>query len=109
MVLTVNIVPSSGLRAVTEFRVRRANFSSGEIMMNRTTLLLSAIASIGLLSTVGAQAGITTFSGQDDGAPTSGPFTNSDATASSFLSAASGFGAVHTRCLVPAFAGADLV
>ena len=65
--------------------------------MNRAALLVGAIVSVGLLSTVGAQAGITTFSGQDDGAPTSGPFTNSDAAASSFLTAASGFGSVYTE------------
>ena len=58
---------------------------------------MSAIVSVGLLSTVGAQAGITTFSGQDDGASISGPFTNSNAAATGFLTAASGFGSVSTE------------
>jgi hypothetical protein len=44
-----------------------------------------------------AQAGITTFSGQDDGASPSGPFPNSNAAASSLVSAAGAFGAVYTE------------
>jgi hypothetical protein len=55
--------------------------------------LLIAISSIPLK----AQAAITTFSGQDDGAPVSGPFTNSVAAQTNFLSAANGFGSVATE------------
>ncbi len=39
---------------------------------------------------------ITTFSGQDDGAATTGPFPNSNAAQAAFLTAASGLSAVNT-------------
>ena len=44
-----------------------------------------------------AQAAITVFSAQDDGVSAAGPFPNSNAAQSSFLSAASGFGPVTTE------------
>ena len=56
--------------------------------------LLTAAISIVPLS---AQAAITIFSGQDDGASSAGPFPNSNAANSSFLGAASGFGPVTTE------------
>ncbi len=49
------------------------------------------------LAVSGANAGIVTFSGQDDGASTTGPFTNSNAAQTSFLGAATGFGPVTTQ------------
>jgi PEP-CTERM motif len=44
-----------------------------------------------------AYAGIVTFSGQDDGASTSGPWPMSAAADASFLAAAAGFGTVRTE------------
>jgi hypothetical protein len=44
-----------------------------------------------------AQAAITIFSGQDNGAATTGPFPNSLTAEANFLSAAAGFGAVRTE------------
>jgi hypothetical protein len=63
------------------------------------SLRLIGVASIALVCLAGAsaQAGITTFSGQDDGVGITGPFTNSNATAANFLSAAGTFGAVRTE------------
>jgi hypothetical protein len=62
--------------------------------MNLKTILLSVLA---VAAASGAQAAIVTYSGQDDGAPVSGPFPNSNTTASSFLTAAAGFGPVYTE------------
>jgi hypothetical protein len=61
------------------------------------TVLPAIVASALALAAGASQAGITTFSGQDDGAPTTGPFTNSDAAQTSFLGAATSFGPVHTE------------
>jgi len=58
---------------------------------------VAALAFVTLLSAGGAQAGITQFSAQDDGAPVGGPFPNSAAAETSFLSAASTYGAVYTE------------
>jgi hypothetical protein len=50
------------------------------------------------LCAAGAQAGtITTYSAQDDGAPTTGPWPNSSAEETTFLSAASAFGPTRTE------------
>lgn len=59
--------------------------------------LLAAASVVACLSagTV-ANAGIVQFSGGDDGAPTTGPFPNSAAAQTSFLSAAGAFGSVNT-------------
>jgi hypothetical protein len=43
-----------------------------------------------------ASASVVTYSASDDGAPTTGPFTNSDAAATSFLSAASSLAPTST-------------
>ncbi len=60
---------------------------------------LIGAASLALVCLIGAsaQAGIVTYSGQDDGASTSGPWPNSASAESSFLPAAAGFGPVHTE------------
>lgn len=58
---------------------------------------LSSAVLVLALSATSAQAAITIFSGQDDGASTAGPFPNSSAAEISFLSAASGFGPVRTE------------
>lgn len=59
--------------------------------------LLAAASVVACLSagTV-ANAGIVQFSGGDDGAPTTGPFPNSAAAQTLFLSAAGAFGSVNT-------------
>lgn len=57
------------------------------------TALLAALSSMPL----SAQAAITVFHGEDQGAAIAGPFTNSDAAQTSFLGAASGFGSVRTE------------
>jgi len=62
--------------------------------MNLKTILFSALA---IAAASGAQAAIITYSGQDDGAPVSGPFPNSNTAASSFLTAAAAFGPVYTE------------
>lgn len=62
--------------------------------MNLKTILFSALA---IAAASGAQAAIITYSGQDDGAPVSGPFPNSNTAASSFLTAATAFGPVYTE------------
>ncbi|GEM_PF-1915146 len=67
--------------------------------MNRTTRRLGTAVLAGLFATAAlgtAHATIITFVGQDDGAPTTGPFPNSAAAQASFLAAASAFGATHT-------------
>ena len=43
-----------------------------------------------------SQASIIVFQGQDDGAPTTGPFPNSDAAQASFETAAAAFGSTNT-------------
>ena len=58
------------------------------------TAILAGLFAAGAIGT--AHATTTTFAGQDDGAPTTGPFTNSDAAQTSFLAAASVFGPTHT-------------
>ena len=58
-----------------------------------SALLVLALSAMPL----GAQAAVTVFSGQDDGASTAGPFPNSSAAEINFLSAASGFGPVRTE------------
>jgi hypothetical protein len=64
----------------------------------RGLILAGAIAA--LASQSGAQASsILTFTGSDDGAATTGPFPNSFAAQTSFLAAASAFGAVDTHNL----------
>lgn len=60
----------------------------------RTTLLAGAIA---VTATTGAHATVTVFNGQDDGAPLSGPFTNSNAAEAAFLLAAAAQGPVTTE------------
>ena len=62
--------------------------------------ILSAAAVLGLVAgAIGAgpaNAGIVTYSGTDDGAPTSGPFPNSTAAQATFEGAAAAFGPLHT-------------
>jgi hypothetical protein len=60
-----------------------------------STKAFSALA-ITIFWVCAAQAQVVSFSGHDDGAPTTGPFTNSNAAQTSFLSAASGFGPTTT-------------
>src|SRR6476659_9949776 len=58
----------------------------------------SILGAILALATPLAQAGtITPFSGQDNGAPLGGPFTNSSAAQTSFLAAAATFGTVSNH------------
>ena len=57
-------------------------------------LLLMFFAMVGLPAISGAA--ITTFSGQDDGAPVGGPFPFSAAAQSSFETAAAGYGPLNT-------------
>ena len=57
-------------------------------MNSKHALIAGALA----LCATGAQAGITTYSAQDDGAPTTGPWTNSSAEQTTFLTAAAAFG-----------------
>ncbi len=57
-------------------------------------MVLIALASMVWTST--SQASIITFVGQDDGAPTSGPFPLSDAAQTSFETAAAAFGSLNT-------------
>jgi hypothetical protein len=60
--------------------------------VNRSVLIVALVLCAGSL-----QAGtITVFQGQDDGAATTGPFTNSNAAQASFETAASGFGSTNT-------------
>jgi hypothetical protein len=60
-------------------------------------LLGAASLAFACLIGASAQAGIVTYSGQDDGASTSGPWPNSASAESSFLPAAAGFGTVYTE------------
>jgi PEP-CTERM motif len=63
--------------------------------MNFKSLIISATAAACLATS--AQAAITVFSGQDDGAAVGGPFTNSAAAEAAFLAAAGGAGTVATE------------
>lgn len=68
-----------------------------------------ALAAFAIVAASSAEAGITTFSGQDDGAPIGGPFPNSDTAASSLLTAAAVFGPVYTETFdtIPVGTGAN--
>jgi len=61
-------------------------------------LLLASTVAVAAAAFVAAPAGasIVTFSGQDDGAPVSGPFPNSAASQASFETAAGAFGPLQT-------------
>jgi len=60
--------------------------------------VLAACVSAALVAgSFGAQAGPITYSNTDDGAPTTGPFPNSDAAQTTFLAAAATFGPVVTE------------
>src|SRR6516165_2443883 len=62
------------------------------------SVLVGAILTLGMSPVAPAEAGtITTFFGEDDGAPVGGPFPNSSVAQTSFLAAASTFGTVSTR------------
>lgn len=63
--------------------------------LNLRTALLAGVLALG--ATTGANAVVTTFSGQDDGAPLGGPYTNSAAAEAAFLAAAAANGAVVTE------------
>ncbi|EIM02206.1 PEP-CTERM domain protein [Rhodanobacter thiooxydans] len=58
------------------------------------TTILAGLLAAGAIGA--AHATTTTFSGQDDGALTTGPFPNSNTAQASFLAAASVFGPTHT-------------
>lgn len=58
------------------------------------TAILAGLFAAGAIGA--AHATTTTFTGQDDGALTTGPFPNSSAAQTSFLAAASAFGPTHT-------------
>lgn len=63
------------------------------VLLTRSILVAAAI----MLLAGSAHAGvITQFSGKDNGAPITGPFTNSAAAATSFQTAASAFGTLNT-------------
>jgi len=69
--------------------------------------MAAAAAAALAFGAVGAQASTTTYSGQDDGAPTTGPFPNSAAAQASFLTDAATHGPVYTETFenVPVGAG----
>jgi hypothetical protein len=58
--------------------------------------ILGAALAVSLMLGGSAHATIVTFVGQDDGAPVSGPFPNSDAAQTSFEAAAAVFGSLNT-------------
>jgi hypothetical protein len=66
-------------------------------MTIRTLLMAATAVTASVMLASGAQAGITIFSGQDDGAQIGGPYTNSDAAEANFLAAAAGYGATRTE------------
>jgi len=58
---------------------------------------LQSVTLIALMSFAGnAMASVTTYSGQDDGAPTTGPFPNSSAAQTTFKTAAAAYGSLNT-------------
>jgi hypothetical protein len=68
--------------------------SKSQVSHGLLTAGVVLIASI--LCTSTSRAAIVTFVGQDDGAPITGPFTNSDVAQSSFEAGAMGFGTLNT-------------
>jgi hypothetical protein len=64
-------------------------------MRKQSLSIAGAFVTLALCAST-SQAGIVFFQGQDDGAPTTGPFPNSDAAQASFEAAAAGFGTTNT-------------
>ena len=74
--------------------------------LNTYLPLAAAVLAGAVLAHGTAHAGTLTFSGQDDGASTSGPFPNSATAQTNFESAAAGFGATTTQTYESATLGA---
>lgn len=70
--------------------------SVGSIAFVRRASCLAVTTVFLILTSTALAATVTPFSGQDDGAPTTGPFPNSVAAQTAFEAAASGFGTLNT-------------